>query len=130
MRDGRYGNPAGQAEGPSVSKLLVRVRIIGTLFYGDLRVVFLEILVKQGDMTYDAQPIGKDARLLCIAEMAVDVLLLYGGVGGGMAGHQRVDAFIWVKTRCELSILRNTASSCGRCGNRSRPGRGSTYKVL
>ena len=94
--------PQDRQKGLRVSKLLVRVRIIGTLFYEELRVVFLEILVKQRDMTYDAQPIGKDARLLCIAEMAVDVLLLYGGVGGGMAGQQRVDAFIWVKTRCEL----------------------------
>lgn len=94
--------PQDRQKGLRVSKLLVRVRIIGTLFYGDLRVVFLEILVEQGDMAHDAQPIGKDARLLRIAEMAVDILLFYGGVGGGMTGQQRVDAFIWVKTRCEL----------------------------
>ena len=53
--------PQDRQKGLRVSKLLVRVRIIGTLFYEELRVVFLEILVKQRDMTYDAQPIGKDA---------------------------------------------------------------------
>ena len=74
---------------------------LGTFRLGKVQFGMLlpEIPVTEGDVSGNAQPVGENAGLGGIAEMAVDILLTGVGVGFGAIGEKGVNAPVGVESR-------------------------------
>ena len=88
-------------EGDRIPDFLIFVRVIG-LGRGNLRVMFSEIIVEEGDVTADAQTVGGDACLDGIAEVPVDILLAGVRVGLGSVREEGLNSFVGVEVRVGL----------------------------
>lgn len=53
-------------------------------------ILFKAVIIRKDNMVDDAEPVGKDGKLIGIAEMAVDVHLFGIRAGGGMGRHKRI----------------------------------------
>lgn len=85
-----------------IANFLVSVGVIRTLLYQHFGVFGFEIFVKQGDVTDNAKTVGEYPSLLRVAEMAIDILLLNGGVDDGMVRKKTVNCLVWVHLRVRL----------------------------
>jgi hypothetical protein len=50
----------------------------------------LKIVIQKSNVADNAQPIGKNGKFICIAEMSVDVLLLCSGTGDSSLWHEAI----------------------------------------
>ena len=56
----------------------------------------LKRIIQESDMPDDAKPVGKHGKLICIAEMAIDILMSGIRTGGGPRGHKAVGHLVRV----------------------------------
>ena len=91
-------------EGSRVSQFFVGIRISGSVF-AHFRMALPKIVIEELNMPADAQPVGEDAELGGVAEMAVDVLVSRFRVSGRGFGKQGVDALVRIIARVIVAKL-------------------------
>ena len=79
--------------------LIWRVRF---LFENDFGIFIKKVPIIKTDMADNPQTIGDDAKVIGIAEMAVNIELFNVGVGGGMGRHGDISSFIRAVTVIEM----------------------------
>lgn len=65
-------------------------------------ILFKVAIISKGNVAYNTKPVGKDGKLIGIAEMAVDVELFGVGAGGGMGRHKAISHGVWIDVRLVL----------------------------
>ena len=60
------------------------------------------VIIRKGNVAYNTKPVGKDGKLIGIAEVAVDVELFGVGAGGGMGRHKAISHGVWIDVRLVL----------------------------
>lgn len=58
--------------------------------------VFKVVIISKGNVADNTKPVGKDGKLIGIAEMPVDVHLFGIRAGGGMWRHKGVSHGVWI----------------------------------
>lgn len=77
-------------EGGGITERLIFIRRIGLFFCWHFRVSFFKTITQKSDMSDDSETICMDGKFICIAEIPVDVLLLYVRAVGSLREHQSV----------------------------------------
>ena len=99
MEAGMQGKEVGKDrdQGGSVTDRFIFVRGIRFLFDSQFRVgLFKAVIISKGNVADNTKTVGKDGKLIGIAEMAVDVHLFGIRAGGGMGRHKCVSHGVWI----------------------------------
>ena len=84
-------------QGRSVTDRFIFVRGIGFLFDSQFGVgLFKAVIISKNDVADDAKPVGKDGKLIGMAEMPVDVHLFGVRGGSGTGRHKPVSHGVWI----------------------------------
>ena len=90
------------SESGGITDGLIFFRGIGFLLHREFGMALLERIVKEDDITDDAESVGKDGELVGIAEMAVDVHLFRVRAGSGMGRHKSISHLVRIDVRSVL----------------------------
>lgn len=105
MEAGMQGKEVGKDRNQrgSVTDRFIFIRGIRFLFDSQFRVSFFKaFIIRKGNVAYNTKPVGKDGKLIGIAEMPVDVHLFGIRAGGGMGRHKSISHGVWINLRLVL----------------------------